>query len=193
MYVRALRGYEKFWGPEHISTINTAYNLYVLMCEQSWKLKFESEGAVENCFHIAEKLIKILKSWESLPINFWGLLGRTLIWLSDELNAQIAFQQEIELRDGMLVYTNVRCDGCCLPLTCDTKRFVCQVCQDIDICKHCYDKHKNGEIAVSSCADHAFFGISPEIVSGSSGFHVVGQSERAMWLDNLCMRYSPAL
>jgi tetratricopeptide (TPR) repeat protein len=134
MYVRALRGHEKVLGPEHRSTINTAYNLYVLVREQSWKLKFESDGAVENCFHTVEKVIKILKSSESLPINIWGLLGRNLIWLSDEPNAQIAFQQGIELQDGMLVYTNVLCDGCDLRLTCDMKRFVCQVCQDVDIC-----------------------------------------------------------
>jgi tetratricopeptide (TPR) repeat protein len=191
MYMRALRDHEKVLGPEHRSTINTAYNLYVLVREQSWKLKFESDGAVENCFHTVEKVIKILKSSESLPINIWGLLGRNLIWLSDEPNAQIAFQQGIELQDGMLVYTNVLCDGCDLRLTCDMKRFVCQVCQDVDICKHCYDKHKNGKMAISSCTGHAFLEISPEIVSGPSGLHVVGQSERAIWLENLCKQYSP--
>jgi tetratricopeptide (TPR) repeat protein len=190
MYVRALRGYEKVLGPEHRSTINTAYNLYVLVREQSWKLKFESDGAVENCFHTVEKVIKILKSLESLPINIWGLLGRNLIWLSDEPNAQVAFQQGIELQDEMLVYTNVLCDGCDLQVTCDMKRFVCQVCQDVDICKHCYDKHKIGKMAISSCTGHAFLEISPEIVSGPSGLHVVGQSERAIWLENLCKQYS---
>jgi tetratricopeptide (TPR) repeat protein len=191
MYVRALRGYEKVLGPEHRSTINTAYNLYVLVREQNRKLKFESDGAVENCFHTVEKVIKILKSSESLHINIWGLLGRNLIWLSDEPNAQVAFQQGIELQDGMLVYTNVECDGCDLRLTYDMKRFVCQVCQDVDICKHCYDKHKNGKMAISSCTGHAFLEISPEIVSGPSGLHVVGQSERAIWLENLCKQYSP--
>ena len=33
MYLRALQGYEKAWGPEHISTLSTVNNLGVLYAD----------------------------------------------------------------------------------------------------------------------------------------------------------------
>jgi hypothetical protein len=41
MFLRALRGYEKAWGPEHTSTLGTLNNFRNLRCEQGKLLEVE--------------------------------------------------------------------------------------------------------------------------------------------------------
>lgn len=40
-------------------------------------------------------------------INLFDLLGRTLLAISDTTNGQIAFQHELIIQRGMLVYGNI--------------------------------------------------------------------------------------
>jgi tetratricopeptide (TPR) repeat protein len=58
MYVRALRGYEKAWGAEHTSTLDTVNNLGILYASQG-KLA-EAEAMYVRALRGFEKL-----SWVS--------------------------------------------------------------------------------------------------------------------------------
>ena len=54
MYRWALEGYEKAWGPEHTSTLNTVNNLGLLYAEQS-KMQ-EAEAMYQRALEGYEKV-----------------------------------------------------------------------------------------------------------------------------------------
>jgi hypothetical protein len=135
------------------------------------------------------KLIELAYKWGSESPIF-GPLGRALIWVSDERNAQVAFQQQVDQRDGTWVYVNTRCDGCNHdPLTCSMKRFVCKHCQDIDVCGECF-KSKKDIKELSGCLDHYFLEITIEALSRSDEDLLDLAAERDLSLQKLMKEYS---
>ena len=190
MYLRALRGCEKAWGTEHQSVSRTVNNLRLLFFEQIWKQTFQSEEIVCDKFQILDKIFNLAYTWGSISPGMFGTLGRIFLWASDEPNAQIAFQQEIEVRKGVSVYANIECDGCHRPLTCATQRLVCKRCRDVDICDECYRKHQMG-LEISTCSNHVFWAISSDIASNSSQ-EDAGESTKLLWLRTLMKRHSAA-
>jgi Tfp pilus assembly protein PilF len=190
MYLRALRGYEKVWGRKHLSVVRTVNNLCRLFLQQIWKQTSQPEEVVSDKFEALDKICNLAYVWGSTSRNVFGRLGRALLWASDEPNAQIAFQQQIEVQEGVSGYANVWCDGCNRLLTCAMQRLVCKRCLDVDICNECYRKHQTG-LEISTCSGHAFWAISSDIASDSSP-GVVGEGEQRLWLRALVERHSAA-
>lgn len=128
MYQQALTGFEKAFGPDHKSTLRAINNLGKL---------YSNHG------RLAE-YIKLAYVWRNQSTILFEGLGRMLIKHSNETNAIVAFQQKIEYENGVMIYKNIRCDGCGLSIACAMGRSVCKDCPDVDLCGICLVKHKTG-------------------------------------------------
>jgi Tetratricopeptide repeat len=173
MYQRALAGYEKALGLDHTSTLRTLNNLRNLYGDHG----------------LLAEYIKLAYVWGNHSVGLFGRLGRMLIKHSDETNAKIAFQQGIGCENGKMVYKNIQCDGCSLPITCVMRRFVCRDCPDGDLCWECLVKHETGVREVPSCFHHSFLEIASQTSSGSEQGSVMEETSRTLWLQDLMMKY----
>jgi hypothetical protein len=156
----------------------------------SWHYTFQLQEMVGDPVQALKRLVELARIWGNICSSVFGQLGRVLLWNSDELNAQIAFQQQIGLQDGMPVYAGLSCDGCSLPLTCAMKRFVCKRCLDTDICAQCYRGREAGTKEIPACPNHSFLQIIPGIMSASNKFSFFGKAARHLWLQTLKRKYS---
>jgi hypothetical protein len=80
------------------------------------------------------------------------------------------------------------CDGCSTNLSIHTRRLVCTVCEDRDLCRSCFDKLESNELreASSSCRGHRFLkldGIS--IVRSSSTDNANNSVLIEQWLKDI--------
>lgn len=112
-----------------------------------------------------------------------------LIKHSDELNAEIAFQQALGHENGVMVFKNIQCDGCDLPITCAMKRFVCKDCRDGDLCGECLTKHESGVRVVPTCSHHSFLEIASETSPKSEPDSLEEELSRTSWLQDLMKSY----
>jgi tetratricopeptide (TPR) repeat protein len=78
MYMRALKGYEKALGAEHISTLRTVNNLGVLYRDQASKYVHLSEDGANEKVKILKEILKLAYKWRRESLIF-GYLGRALI------------------------------------------------------------------------------------------------------------------
>ena len=220
MYLRALAGYEKALGPDHTSTLNTVNNLGSLYRDQGKLAEAEemylralagNEKALGpdhtstlrtvnnlgNLYRDQSRLpdmITIVSIWGRKHVNLFGHLGRSLLQNSDDSNAQVAFQHELVLQDGAMVFANILCDGCGCSITYTTKRRVCRRCPEIDLCRKCFLGHQAGIRDVPNCLGHSFLEIASEKLFGmeQSGMEQSGmmqETQTMSWLRNLTIRY----
>jgi hypothetical protein len=129
-------------------------------------------------------VVQLAYTWRS-KLNIYGALGRAFLWSSDELSAQIAFQQEIELQGGVFVFAGIQCDGCHLPISCAMKRVVCKHYLEIDLCGQCFRSHETDDKAIPSCANHCFLKAAPDELSESVEVASFDEARRAPWLRDL--------
>lgn len=189
MSQKALEGYQKTLGTEHQSTVDAMHALREVLFLWSWYYMFQSQEMVGDPIQALKQLVELARIWVSICPFIFGQLGRVLLWNSDELNAQIAFQQEIDLQDGVPVYADITCDGCSLPLTCAMKRFVCKHCLDTDLCSQCLKSREVGIKEIPTCSDHSFLQIIPGILSASNKFSFFGKASWDLWLQTLKRKY----
>jgi hypothetical protein len=187
-----LKEYIKEFGMDHPSTIEIVEALCCMLSESISKQMPQSEKMIRDQSQILNQLVRLANTWGSKSLAIFGRLGRVLLWNSDELNAQIAFQQEVDFRDGVLVYPCIVCDGCDLPLTCSMKRFVCKRCHDVDICGQCFRRRETDIKLVPNCLDHSFLEISLGMLARSNTSHLFGKTPRELWMQSLMRKYSVA-
>jgi tetratricopeptide (TPR) repeat protein len=192
MYGRELKEYIKEFGMDHPSTIEIVEALCRMLSESISKQMPQSEKMIRDQSQILNQLVRLANTWGSKSLAIFGRLGRVLLWNSDELNAQIAFQQEVDFQNGVLVYPCIVCDGCDLPLTCSMKRFVCKRCHDVDICDQCFRRRETDIKLVPSCLDHSFLEISLGMLARSNTSHLFGKTPRELWMQSLMRKYSVA-
>jgi tetratricopeptide (TPR) repeat protein len=161
MYQRALARKEKALGADHMSTLNTAHNLCATLASRAWTSS-QSEEVNFNQSAALSQLIKLVYVSGGKHVTLFRILGRILLWSSDLVNAQITFQQMIELDNGIWMHANIQCDGCQLPISCSARRFVCNHCLDGDLCGLCFRSHEAGSEVVSSCRNHHFSEVAPD-------------------------------
>jgi tetratricopeptide (TPR) repeat protein len=190
MSQRALEGYQKTLGSEHQSTVDAMHALREILFLWSWHYIFQSQEMIGDPVQALKRLVELVRIRGNICSSVFGQLGRVLLWNSDELNAQIAFQQQIGLQDGMPVYADITCDGCSFPLTCAMKRFVCKRCLDTDLCGQCYRGREVGIKEMPTCPNHSFLQIIPGILSASNKFSFFGKAARDLWLQTLKRKYS---
>ena len=177
---------------DDLSTIGIANALCHILSESISNQTFQSEKMICDQSQILSQLVRLTNTWGSKSGAIFGWLGRALLWNSDELNAQIAFQQEVDFQHGVLVYPGIQCDGCNLPLTCSMKRFVCKRCRDVDICGQCFKRREADTKVVPTCSDHSFLEISLGMLAGSNTGHLFGKTPRELWMQSLMRKYSAA-
>jgi Zinc finger, ZZ type len=148
MYQRALQGYEKAWGPDHTSTLNTVYNLGLLYRERSYRhyiqqnryklrITWNSESR-DTAREDLTRMIRLCLVFPTSRIIIFGIIGRMFIWAGQDTDAAIAFEQQIFHSSGINYHGNTICDGCANQLTLETKRFLCKACPDTDLCERCF-------------------------------------------------------
>ena len=189
VYGRALKECIKEFGLDHPSTIKIATTLCRILFESISKQVLQSGKMIRDQPQIISQLVGLANTWGSKSLAIFGALGRALLWNSDELNAQIAFQQQVDFQHGVLVYPRILCDGCNLPLTCSMKRFVCKRCYDVDICGQCFRRRETDINVVPTCSDHSFLKISLGMLAGSNTDHLFGKTPRELWMQSLMRKY----
>ena len=162
---------------EHSSTLITVRNLSTL---------YKMQGELAD-------MIELVSVWGSQITNLFGGLGRLLIQNLDDSNAQVAFQHELVLQDGCMIFANISCDKCGFSVTNATRRNVCRRCPDIDLCGKCLVEHQTGVQEVLTCLDHSFLEIVPEEGFGWKQGNMTRGTWTASWLRDLTVRYPKKL
>ncbi|KAH7305358.1 hypothetical protein BKA65DRAFT_602005, partial [Rhexocercosporidium sp. MPI-PUGE-AT-0058] len=165
MYQRALQGYEKARGPEHTSTLTTVGNMGRVLQKRCYAAaKFSSRNIV----------LAYIKQVASLCIRFphsrftlFDYVRRAFAWVGDNEMSAVAFAHQLALSSSEY---NASCDSCNTRLCVESSRLVCTVCEDMDLCKRCFDKLESnglGEISFS-CQGHKFLGLNGASIVRSS-------------------------
>ena len=130
-------------------------------------------------------------------------LARSLLRLQDHPNALRAYSTTIVLPDPaptsitdatehtQVIHYSI-CDNCQDGNVIVGARYVCQVCEDIDLCASCKELYDDSETGPYVCRNHTFFKV-PEtspymaaMVFEKEKFH----AEKTIWLDELYTKYS---
>lgn len=124
--------------------------------------------------------------------TIYGCLGRVLMWLQNEGDALVVFEQQLELIDDEWQHRYVICDSCQTQLTLATGRLICKNCLDGDLCRECYSKYDLDDIEVEKCQDHTFL-ASPSSGWCPSWHGIVSSSGETFdaWLRRLAVSLKP--
>jgi hypothetical protein len=169
MYQRALQGYKKALGPDHISTLYTVGNLAILYYNRFYNAVKRS--AFENlpfCPSLAPRtnptadIVKFVDLCIRYPPRRTDLLHnlcKMLLWIDEDALAFLAFSYQVA--DSIPSY-NAFCDGCRCGLEVATCRFACKSCKDIDLCRSCFERYEMDELKhmMLNCQDHPFLELS---------------------------------
>ena len=85
-----------------------------------------------------------------------------LLLRGDHQGAVITFEQQIIGGQQGLFHGNVICDGCDKQIQLPSIRYVCQSCEDVDLCPACHRDYKlEGRLGnnTPSCQDHDFLAV----------------------------------
>jgi hypothetical protein len=183
MYQRALQGYEKALGPEHMSTLTTVSNLGLVFKKQCYAAAKLSGRNIVLAY--IKQLASLCLRFPHSRLALFDCVGRAFLWVGDDRKSAAVFAYQLALSSPEY---NADCDGCDTSLCVDTSRFVCTVCEDRDLCKSCFDKLESndlGEVS-SSCQGHTFLeldGIS--IVRSSSTDNANNSVLIEQWLKHI--------
>jgi hypothetical protein len=174
MHLRALKGKEDAWGPNHTSTVRTARHLSEVYSSQAriayiWEMRSRSRlirgitvGQHQSPKKILPMLISLCYRFLIDNTSLIGNVGRVLLWAGDNENAQLAFQHQVIKVDSIWSHGYTVCDSCEQSLTFDTKRLVCKACADVDLCEACYREYEIQDPADSvmvDCTGHQFLAV----------------------------------
>jgi hypothetical protein len=123
MYHRALKGYNKAFGPDHASTARVPRYLCSLYRRMAFRqrLKYQPSFAdyrrhIGEVRKISQRIlidcISICQQYPSSSSRMYGDLGHILMWNYEEHDAALAFEQQIELANNEWLHFNTQCDGC---------------------------------------------------------------------------------
>ncbi|KIX02501.1 uncharacterized protein Z518_08442 [Rhinocladiella mackenziei CBS 650.93] len=105
-------------------------------------------------------LIQLAEYWGMKDADIIDWLGRSMVYLKDDKNAQLAFRHSIECRGGGLAdFGRVRCNSCIRKITISSGRHVCRQCVDIDLCDSCMSKYAVKVLTLATCSSHGFFHV----------------------------------
>ena len=167
MYERALRGFEKALGPEHTLTLNPVNNLGLLYTRRCFStINISAQGILKHDNASRNTVLAAIDQLAGLYIRFsrskavlLGCIGRLFAWVGDDKRSIEAFMYELSLSSPRY---SAYCNGCHTTLSIDTGRLVCKICEDVDLCKSCFDKLPKNELGdiLSSCQEHSFLEIN---------------------------------
>jgi tetratricopeptide (TPR) repeat protein len=174
MHLRALRGYEEACGPNHTATIRTVRYLSELYSSQARTayiremrsrlrlIRSVTVGQHKSPKHFLPMLIFLCYRFPYDNTPLLGTIGRVLLWVGDNENAQLAFQNQVINVESIRSHGDTVCDSCEQSLTFDTKRLVCKACADVDLCEACYQEYEildPAESAMADCTGHQFLAV----------------------------------
>jgi hypothetical protein len=158
MYLRALQGYKKAWGPEHTSTLRTVYYLGHLYQDRCHSIAQQESTVLLPDANPEAKLgsgfPRDMDALEGLCAKFpttsrFSCLGRVLIWARRDRNAIITLQQQIAS-----IYNSYGVD-----LNSTTEKSIYRSCKDFDLCHSYHERYGAKKLPMSSesdCQNHVF-------------------------------------
>jgi tetratricopeptide (TPR) repeat protein len=163
VFQHEMRRREAVLGPDHVDTQEAAGSL----------------GGFYRTVGKLDELVKLAETWGPRQAALYknlARMGKRYAREGDIEKATRAFQSSLHVRDSAIFYHSmVWCDGCqseCrvgVMITLAMGHFICKQCEDIDLCRQCYEKHQDGTNILASCKDHAFFEVPLEPLTWSSG------------------------
>lgn len=132
----------------------------------SRSLAFSIRAALPNRSLMLSRLAYFIRFVQGLDIGeFWmgSWLGRALILVNDDTNAQAAFCLCARTAAGRyLDFDSISCDGCnqhiSLDVSLDFVGFhICKQCFNIDLCDNCMAAYLKNTPILANCSGHSFF------------------------------------
>jgi hypothetical protein len=109
-------------------------------------------------------------------------------------DAVVAFEQQIVRDQDGILHSNVVCDGCGTSIRLPGIRYVCQSCEEVDLCSAC---HHNYELEgllnddLPTCQDHDFLAVPRDEWSALPPGAVSADGTTAeKWMKNLLVSFS---
>ncbi len=204
MYMQAWLGFWKAVGREHSLRTGTGRilaDLYAQECrevcfsDQTTKRPFkllqnrQQYQLNHNVFQLARMLGK-----PGLHIaTVLAALGRVLIWVDDEINANASFQQAMVVEDGVWRHDLIKCDSCDVDLNSTIKRFICKICVDVDLCHSCMVSYNRHGLQVPNCANHPFLKVPGPFPQETKESFDKRRGSMSLWAQALQRKYKNAV
>jgi tetratricopeptide (TPR) repeat protein len=153
LYKMVLEGRNKIYGSSYAQTLKTVRQL----------------GGTYRRSNKLDELVELAKKWGSTEHTLYEdirTLGRAALRMGDLSTARTAYANSVYLDSGDLTCPmSSWCDICQQqndPGQCITVamgHFICQSCDDVDLCRICHEKYQIGEESVAGCVGHDFFEV----------------------------------
>ena len=171
-------GYEKAWGPEHTSTLDTVNNVAALFSKRCYAAAKISRRNMVLAY--IKQLADLCMKFPRSRLRLLDAVGRGFAWMGDDGNTAAAFAHQLALSSPEC---HAYCDDCGIDLTLGTGRLICKVCENGDLCRSCFEKLESNESSetLSLCRTHKFI----DIVSSSSTDDAYTGVSSEQWLQDL--------
>ena len=189
VFLQLLSTHEKMLGLQNPKTFAMAFSFSVCIAHECQRqLQYGGDISTlsrhRDAPYYFNQLTAVVQKHGARVRSLFGFLGRILMWLNDEANARVAFEQELGLNDDNWEYSAF-CDGCERQLVLRTHRFVCKQCVDIDLCQECLDGHCQGIKQMDTCVDHQFLKLSIEASADIDEFQPMTSEEQCRWIKKI--------
>ena len=162
LYKMILEGENSCYGSQHAQTLDTVRSLAKVYLRQ------EKLG----------DLVELADRWGGREHALYGYLerlGRFSLRKGNQSMARAAYIKSLYFDRGVLTWrASSWCDVCQLEqedhqcITLAMGQFVCLECDNVDLCRTCYEKYQAGEETVAGCIGHKFFELPTQIPSGDT-------------------------
>jgi ankyrin repeat protein len=170
------------WAVRHPDTFNAMGKF----CES-----YMPTDVALQCTHLRSSVVKLLKLSRDVDhhstASLFNHLGRCLLFLGDEEDGRIAFQQFTKPEIGTFRQETC-CSMCYRGIDIIGKRYVCRSCP-VDLCHSCKEKYDSG-VSIPGCKQHNYLSI-PEDTSNGSALETVNVPGLSIeeWLKQLESKY----
>lgn len=184
MYQRALLAYQTILD-SNISSSAVVRGYVSVLCKC---IAAASDASI--ALNQLVRLIEIVKDLGSADLLNMQHLGKALVFVKDDKNAQTAYQFSVRrVDDNHADFSGTCCDGCRCQITVQTGLHVCRRCPNIDLCDQCMAKYADDTLGLMTCSRDSFFSID---MSRLRTFETVipgAKSTAASWLAEMSRQY----
>lgn len=155
-------------GREDIRTVRCVSNLCHLIF-QKWEQAYPfgidgpaGEPASLSDSALRQQLIELCNMMLNYPrqSDMLSYVAKMLFRYDCVDQSRVILQGQAKLKDGSWSYSHRKCDGIDSEHMIGTERFVCMVCDDLDLCRECMAVHKERELEGGECIGHPFLDVS---------------------------------
>jgi tetratricopeptide (TPR) repeat protein len=168
IYRNVVHDYETAFGLSHPDTVRCASNLCMAIFQQ-WETACPfavgrsraGPGESTNPFP-SQQLVELCSVILKYPgqIDNLGYVAKMLFRYGNIEQSRIILQGQATREAGCWSYTSRSCDSVDSEHLIGSDRFVCMVCDDLDLCRNCRATYKGQKVEGGECIEHPFLDVS---------------------------------